>query len=469
MKNSLLLMLFTFVTAGTTWGQNGYSYTVTVKGMEDTILLLGHNYADKQYVVDTAQTDASGKAVFSGDKPLPGGVYMIVMHRLANKYFELIVDEPSFSITTDASDITGKMVIEGSEENQLMYEDLRFIAAQRQKVDRINKELETLDAGDSKRTQLEAERTNINDSVLAWRARIFEQYPDAFYTKMLKAAQDVVVPEAPVKADGTTDKYFGYYYVRQHFFDDIDLQDPRLIRTNIVPGKLERYFEYYVPKVPDSVIVAVDKVAQLAKGNNDMFQYIIVTLLNKYATSDIMGMDAVFVHIVDTYYKTGDAFWLDDAGLFRITHSADMMRPTLIGKRAPNIFLQDTADRDIPLYAINSDYTIILFWDVDCSHCKKDLPKIEAAYPQLKEMGAEIYAVYSQEELDKWENWLREHQYGWVNVGNKKLKSNFQVIYNVNQTPIILIIDKEKNIIARKIGADQLVDFLQRYKETHEK
>ena len=85
-------MLFTLVTAGTTWGQNGYSYTVTVKGMEDTILLLGHHYADKQYVVDTAQTDASGKAVFSGDKPLPGGVYLIVMPLLANKYFELIVD-----------------------------------------------------------------------------------------------------------------------------------------------------------------------------------------------------------------------------------------------------------------------------------------------------------------------------------------------------------------------------------------
>lgn len=469
MKNSLFLLFAVIFSLNVSFGQNGYTYTVTIKGMEDTILLLGHHYADKQYVVDTAATDATGKAVFSGDKALPGGVYLIVMPKLANKYFELIIDEPSFSVTTDVSDITGKMVIEGSRENQLMYEDLHFIAAQRQKVESINKELETLGEDDSKKARLEAERAAINDSVLVWRSSIFKKYPDAFYTKILKAAQDVVIPEAPVNSDGTTDKYFGYYYVRKHFFDDIDLQDPRLIRTNIIPGKLERYFEYYVPKVPDSVKVAVDKVANLAKGNNDVFQYIIVTLLNKYATSDIMGMDAVFVHIVDTYYKTGDAFWLDDAGLYRITHSADMMRPTLIGKRAPNIFLQDTADMDIPLYAINSDYTIILFWDVDCSHCKKELPKIEAAYPELKELGAEIYAVYSQEEWDKWVKWLREHKYGWVNVGNKKLKSNFQVIYNVNQTPIILIIDKEKNIIAKKIAADQLVDFLKRYKEMNEK
>ena len=50
-----------------------------------------------------------------------------------------------------------------------------------------------------------------------------------------------------------------------------------------------------------------------------------------------MGMDAVFSYTwLTNYYKSGDAFWLDDAALFRITNKAALMKPTLIGKAGPS-------------------------------------------------------------------------------------------------------------------------------------
>jgi peroxiredoxin len=137
----------------------------------------------------------------------------------------------------------------------------------------------------------------------------------------------------------------------------------------------------------------------------------------------------------------------------------------LIGKKAPQIILQDTSGNDISLYSLDKKFIVLLFWDVDCGHCKKEMPKIEAAYPELKELDAEVYAVYSQEEWNKWKKWLREHNYPWLNVGNVKLTSDFQSRYNIDQTPIIFILDENKTIIAKKIGADQIKDILEHHIE----
>jgi thiol-disulfide isomerase/thioredoxin len=464
-KKILFLFFACLITIGGIHAQSGYSYSITIAGMEDTVLYFGHHYGNKQYVIDTVQTDENGTAIISGSDSLPGGIYLVVMPKLGNKYFEIIGGEKSFSLTTTTDDFTNKMQVEGSLENKLMYDDLRFINPRREEISKLKEQLGKIEADSKQAEKITADIETINQEVLTWRNDLLANYPNAFYIKVLKAAQDIDLPDAPLKEDGTPDKAFLLHYVKQHFFDNIDFQDERLLRTNLLGKRIDQYMNSYVPKTADSINVAIDFIVEKTRGNNEVFQYVVVTFLNQYATSDIMGMDAVFVHVVDKYYKTGEAFWLDDAGLFRITSKADNIRPTLLGKLAPPIMLQDTANIDIPLYSLTSPYTVIVFWDVDCGHCKKEMPKLVAAYPGLKELGAEVYAVYAEEEWDKWKDWLNEQKYPWVNVGNMKKRSNFQVQYNIDQTPMIFVIDSNKKIIAKKLGAEQLVDFLKKYKE----
>lgn len=72
------------------------------------------------------------------------------------------------------------------------------------------------------------------------------------------------------------------------------------------------------------------------------------------------------------------------------------------------------------------------------------MPKFEKLYGELSPLDVEFYAVYSEEEFDKWKKWLHEHPYPWINVANIKNKEIFQVKYNVDQTPMIFILDKNK-------------------------
>ena len=87
-------------------------------------------------------------------------------------------------------------------------------------------------------------------------------------------------------------------------------------------------------------------------------------------------------------------------------------------------------------------------------------PKFEKLYPELSALGVEFYAVYSEEEPEKLKKWLREHPYPWINVANLKSKEAYQVKYNVDQTPMIFILDKDKKIIGKKIGVDQIKEII---------
>lgn len=440
----------------------GYEYKIRVKGISDTTLMLGHHYGSKQYVIDTVPVNNKGEAIFAGNDTLDGGIYLVVIPSMKNKYFEMVIsgNEQKFSMETDTADLIGNMQIQGSQENTIFYQDMRFIAEKKEEMNRLKEKLtaagDTTEAGKKIREEMKALNTEVENT----RAAIVTNNPDLFYSKFLHAVTDVKIPEAPKNPDGTTDSTFGLRYIRTHYFDNIDFSDERLLRTNLYDARIKKYLNDYIYKVPDSINKAVDLILAKASVNKKTFQYITVMMLNDYANSKIMGYDAVYVYIVDKYYSTGKAFWLDDVGLYRIQSQAERVRPTLLGKTAQPLLLQDVKGYDIPLYGLQSRFTIVMFWSPDCGHCKKEMPKVEKIYPEIKSLGGEIFAVYNESEFDKWEKWLTEHPYPWINVADKNGKEMIEVKYHVDMTPLIYVLDKNKKIIGKKISIEQVPDLL---------
>ena len=63
-------------------------------------------------------------------------------------------------------------------------------------------------------------------------------------------------PEAPAMPtiNGKLDSLYPYYYVKNHFWDDVVFNDNRLLRTPFFEDKLDEYFKNYVSREPDSII-----------------------------------------------------------------------------------------------------------------------------------------------------------------------------------------------------------------------
>ncbi|MDX2195269.1 MAG: DUF5106 domain-containing protein [Cytophagales bacterium] len=438
-------------------------YKVTGLKEKDTVFLANY-YGDKQYLKDTAIVGKEGKFVFEGKNKLDPGIYLVVLP--GKQYFETIVDEQSFTMETNTTDYTRNMKVTGSVENQVFYEYLKFIVekgaraeSQRKMYDSINKK-DTV-AGKKLREEVIA----LEKEIFEYRKNFIKNNPDRLITKVFRAMSDPEIPATPKLPNGRPDSTFPYRYYKEHYWDNIDLNDDRLIRTPIFHQKLERYIKNMILQIPDSINKEADILIPKVKNEkSEIFKYIIWYITNQYETSNIMGMDAVFVHMAEKYYLAGKAYWINDDIETKIRDRYNTLRLLLLNNYAPVLSMPDTAGKYKSFTSFKTKYTVLIFWDPNCGHCQKEMPKLRDLYVQDKaKHDFEVYAVCTSVEIDPLKNFIKSNKLTFTNVYDPRNETNFRKIYDVYSTPVMYVLDQNKKIIAKRLGVEQLAEFFENY------
>ncbi len=438
-----------------------YKIEVKINKFKGDVCYLGYPYGDKKYLADTAKINDQGVFVFEGTKPLEGGLYFI--YSPDNLYFDLVVAESKFSIETDTLDFIQHMKTEGTTENKVFFDFQKFMRDKQKVAGELSEKLKSTN-DEPEKENLNTQLKELDTEVKSYRNGIFEEFPKTFTAKFIKSTIAIEVPESPKDETGKElDANFAYKYYKKHFFDNIDFSDSRMLRTPNFYGKIEEYMEKLTVKQPDSIIESAHTIIEKARANNEVFRYCVVNLTYKYETSNIMGMDAVFVDLSENYYLSGQAFWADSTLMAKITDRVDRLKPNLIGKQAPKMFLVDTLMRPVSLYSIQSDYIVLYFFDPDCGHCKKKTPVLKELYDtKLKDMGVAVVATDIKKEVDKWKKYIKEQDLNWINLSDPEIRSNFRYEYNIETTPQIYILDSNKKIIAKKLDVEQIEEFIKK-------
>jgi peroxiredoxin len=462
-KFLILIFLFSFYKSTLLKASDSYEIKIKINGYKDTVCYLAYHYGDKQYMRDTVDI-IKGVATFKGEKVLESGIYMFVLNAKKGEYFEFIVNnEPKVELETTYKHFIDKMIVHRSKENEIFYNYIKFISSNGRERDKLRTALKDLKKGSKKEKEIKEKLKIIDTRVTNEIDRVIQDEKDSFYAKVLLAMKEIKIPPAPIKPDGTKDSLFQYLYFKSHFYDYFDMQDDRLLRTPIFQQKLDKYVKNLTAQHPDSLAKTADYLLDLSYGTKDIFRYILIHLLNKYAESKIMGMDKVYVHLVENYYNKGKADWVDSVQLYKIKDRAQRLSYTLIGKEAPPIYLQDSSGKWHNLLTVNSPYTILYLWDADCGHCKKATPKLKKFYDENKHLGIEVYAVNTEVEEDKWKKYIKENELTWINVADTKVQSNFRYWYDIQSTPKVYVLNYKKEIIAKGIGVEQVEDFITKY------
>ncbi|MEI6764905.1 MAG: redoxin domain-containing protein [Bacteroidota bacterium] len=441
----------------------GFKIKVKVKGLADSACYLGNYYGQHQYIKDTVKANAAGELVFEGTEDLPGGIYFVVLPK--KKFFEFIVNkEQVFSLETDTSDFVRNMKVKGSPENQLFYDYLRFISDKQKQYEGLKGHLDKLKDNKDSTAVIRKQMDDIDKSVRDYKTNLITNHPETFMSRFMLASKDPDVPDAPILSNGRKDSTFTYYYYRNHYWDNIDFSDDRILRTPVFYNRIKQYFDNVIPQMPDSIIFESDRIIEKARANKEMFKYVIWYLTYTYETSDVMGYDAIFVHLVEKYYMTNQAYWISAKVLENITKRAMKLKPILIGQPAPNMIMQDTTLQLRSMYSLTSHYTILLFWDWSCGHCKAEMPKVKEFYEQKKDsMNFEIFGVCTDTNLMEMKKFLRTYQMHWINVnGPRTITGNASEAYDIYSTPVIYLLDDKKVILAKRLSIEQVADFIRR-------
>lgn len=476
-KNLWMLSLLLFGFMGQTYAQDGYNITVRMDNYENDTLILGYRLGPQTYVKDTAVgKNSKNEYVFKGDEYMKGGVY-IILTKPDNIYFEFLVpneeDQKTLYLHTSAedNDMTSRLKVKGSKDNEVFIDYLHFLASERQKSQDLQKErAEAEEKGDTKTVEkIDGDLKKLDEGVKAYQTNMETTYADYLCVKLIQAS---TYPTVPQELQGEDKKVEAYYYYKAHYFDNFDWSDMRLIRTPIMENKVDYFLDKLTVQHPDSVAVGVDYLMDkvIEGGDKDMYQYMASHLLNKYAKSEVICMDAVYVHIGEKYYCSAGqkADWVKEEQLEKICENVRTLKPLRCGQYAPNFELTVVdQDKPIQLYSVKAKYTIVYFWDPTCGNCTKNSKKLAPLYNEWKEKGwdVEIVGVCSKawSEKDACIKKMDEVGMKWINCSDEPYDlAVVKKLYDVKVNPFIYMLDENKKIIWKRLEPNQVNDILER-------
>ncbi len=460
-KQTVLILVLIFL-SNTIYAKEGYSIKVNIKGYQDSTLLLTSYFGEKIKLVDTAYSIESGLFTFNGNPKLAGGIYMVVSAK-KKKLFEFIIPEDQdFSFNTDTINYIKNMNVKGSKENEVFFEYLLNNEKFYQENKKISGVIDSLTSLSLETTDIKAVRDSLSKRTIDYKLEVIEENSGLFVSALLNSMRDVEVPDS---VTNSTDSTLAFKFYKDHYWDNLPLNDSCLLRTPVYMRKVKQYFTQAVVFSPDSVIVAIDQVISKARPSKEVVGYLIWYFISEYQNPKFMGFDKVFVHLVDQYFSKEHITNTTPSILTSLQDRADKLRPILLDMPAPDLQLVDSLGALVSFRVIQNTYTILFFWDSDCGICGKEVVELQKTYSN-PDYDIEVYAINVNSDLDKWKKAVIEKEVPGINVnGTRSATKDFHDLYDIYGTPVIYVLDKDKHIIAKRIGADKLEEFIDNYEK----
>lgn len=438
--------------------------TLKIKNLKDTTVYLANYFGNKILKVDSVRLNREGSAVLSKSKDLNEGLYLFYLNE--KNYFEFLIGKnQQISIDADFANIPS-IKFNGSEETIAFHDYQSFLSSQKARQTFIQKRLTAIGEKSDSVKILQKQLSNLNDTMEKYWRDNAEKLKDTFLadfylSMMMPAEKELVLPPSTKNADSI--KWVHHYnFMKDHFWDNFNFGRAGLIRTPIFQEKLDTYFKKIILQIPDSLIGPMIKVIEKSKKNEEVYHYVFLYLLNEANQSAIMGMDKAFVVLSEKYILNNPKTWLDTGVVRKVRERVEAVKPNLIGNIAPDLKLPDSEGNYYSLRQVNAKFTLLYFWEPDCSHCQKTTPALNKdLFQVLKNKGVDIFAVLTQNNKEKWMKTIQEYKIQeWTHVWDPNYTSNFRKLYDVTSTPIIYILDKNKRILAKRLDVESSVKFL---------
>jgi peroxiredoxin/predicted CopG family antitoxin len=449
-------MILISLTIVTTLNARGYIINFSIKGEKNKDALLVMHYGTSKYAIDTAMIDKKGNAVFTGDKPLVPGMYLIAID--GGQILDFLISDTinqNFTISIRKDKYLESLTFKDSPENEAFVDYSRFL------IERQKKENELSKKSSDELTDVEEQIKVLENQTAERVEKIKEQFPGTLLESVAMAMFPINPDKNDIPASPDSARRYLFEFYKKHYWDRLTLRDKRMQNTPILIPAIDSYFKNMIPQIPDSIIRAVDFVLSKTGQDTAMLRFLTAHLYNHYMSSKIMGMENVTIYIIDNYYLSGKVHSSDAKFITNISEYADKNRATLIGKQARNLKMETIAGGAESLFDIEAPYILVCFFEATCDHCRQEIPKIHKVFQNFKDRGLIGFCVYTQKNKEEWTKFVAEHQMtDWINVWDPKNENDFRITYSVYSVPQVYVLDKNKKIVGRGLESISLSQLL---------
>jgi len=78
----------------------------------------------------------------------------------------------------------------------------------------------------------------------------------------------------------------------------------------------------------------------------------------------------------------------------------------------------------------------------------------------------QVFSVCTTSDREAWTKYINDNSLtGWINGWDPLRRTNYDFYYNVQSTPMIYILDRNKKIIAKKLSVEDIHGFIDNYRK----
>jgi len=459
MKIKTVLFIISIIFTSQILAQN-YEISIEVENLKDSTIYLGHHFGTGYFIDDSVKLNSKGTAIFKGNEQLPGGIYFILLGK--GKYFDFLLDKSQvFSIKCDTTNFLNTVRFRNSFQNYKFFSYQRYLKNTYKLVSLLKEKQKSYINNLDTLMMIEKQISITNNKMYLKKEEIVNEHPDSLISVIIKSSIQIVPPPGEVDTSGNLiDSLYEYHYFKKHYFDNIDFNDERLLRSSIIVNKIYEYLNRLTAPNIDSTINSTNFIISKSKVNSKVYKYVISMLFDMYRRSRMITDENVFVYIAENYYLKDKTPWISDKFKEVLKKNVELRKPNLVGEIAPEIEMENEKGKTVSLNEIQNRHVIVYFYNTACSICEKVTPDMNNFYKIIKDRGVSIIGVFTGEDKKEWLKYISEKGLtNWVNVWDANNKSKYRELFNINGTPMIFLLDEDRKILAKKITVEQLMKY----------
>ena len=380
------------------WGISQVNIKISFDNQQDSVVLLYKYRGSKTLILDTL-VQKNGIFQIKYKEKLPEGIYLLTSEQNFPLAEVLVGKNQRFSVIfNDLEDLNSVKVKGCAKETKVYY---KLMA----KVRETEANIEVLESEEGYQPENWKKIDSLRHDLANYEESLKIRKKGAFINTVINS----------LKSHGL-----------DNYWDDFPLDDARVLTYPLIDNKLDTYFDNLRP---DAKLIndEIDKLIAKTGDCVEVRDYLIWYFYRKYYSPKYMNLDDIYIHLVDDYFKKLEMENVSESFVAMMADRSDYLKNLRIGSRLPEIG---------NLYSIKAEYITVVFYDKTCQKCAQEgrtLEDIRTRHPEMVIFPVEVNSTDIKNLLSK---------------------------YDIQTTPMIYLLDRKKNIIAKRIKAGQVEQFL---------
>lgn len=430
---------------------------VTVEHYQSDSLWFGRSFGRRAVAEKPFFKNAAGNFEIEIDDPSAANTCAAIVYEPspgARKAFHTLLLAPGqtdFEVGFDARSAGAAPTFKGSEENAAYH--------------RYERELETLR---KKRDDAQNNWRLLNDepsfrSVCSLEVSM-EEYQTGFLSEAGHPFVSSLIAKWPLSAPAQTWLKLPFEKAAQNrqqwfknaYIERCDIASPEFWRSPLAVDWLDAFVFKSAPPHPDSVRFYAETVLQKLEKQPEIWHYYFNYMLNSFENMSRFYYDEVFVYLVRQYVESGKTPGYSPETQQEKIETAGQIARLRVGNPSPPITLFDQNGLPVALDSIRAEWLFLVFFQPDCSHCKKETQLLKTVFAKYQSKGLRVAMVCSRIESQLPSCWQFQKDFelpaDWLVLADGKMRSNFRKLYKVDGYPRLFLLDRNKRIIYRRAG-----------------